>query len=188
MVRPVARWAVALLLALAAFPALAQSAGARPAADVGLVFDMPSLMDHLQGYQGGLGVKLGYGNHAIRLGVNATYSSSTDAVAALVSAAYEYHFLRGNVSPYLGVSLGGGYEREATAVAVTPFSAGILGGAEVYVTPYLSLFAEYAVTLSVSVLAAPVVGLPSLTYIVGTGMGNDSMVGVVIHLLAEAPR
>ena len=80
-----------------------------------------------------------------------------------LSGAYEYHFVKGKVSPYTGVLAG--IEINGVTGNPTTWGSSLVGilGVEVRVLDYLGLFAEYNLRLSISTIRLSTSGWPSAT-------------------------
>lgn len=182
MVRIVAIRRVLAVLAAMAMCAPAVRADADSSPRLGLIFGLASPLQALQPYAGGVGLKAVFGSSALRAGLTASYSSSTDSEALQAETVYEYHLAHGTVSPYVGVLLGGGYQWTAPSGASYLASAGAVAGGEVFLTRYLSVFAEYGLRVDFTFLAGPAGSPAAVSWVAAAGMGNHSMIGVVLYL------
>jgi hypothetical protein len=176
---------VAGLVLLLAF-GVALSAGAQAkktdlgGQKLGIVFNVPNILldvgESSDTPLAGLGLKYWAGDKAalralLEFSLSNPGAGTTTTVFGL-GGAFEYHFIKGKVSPYTGGNLG----LQVTSVtgAATDlllFLGGILG-AEVRVLDYLGLFAEYSLRLTFNE--------PALN--IGLGLGNSGDIGVIIYL------
>ncbi len=160
--------------------------------DVGLIFNTDSILFDLESYQGGVGVELSGDKMAYRLLFDFFYSTESDALDVSLGAAVERRLATGRVTPYAGGSLTLGYGKaddgEVKTVSV-PVTVGGLFGVEVYLLRFLSIFAEYdlSVTMKYDRTESSVGGLESsdttVDWSVQLGPGNQSKIGVVFYFL-----
>ena len=173
-----------------------QAGGKEPASlDVGMIFNVNGLTLDFDSYQGGLGAKIAKDNIAFRLMLDLFYSNSSNAFSLDLSTCFEYHFLDGPISPYLGAYLSAGYavqeftEGTVTSIRSIPLAVGPVFGMEVFIFDFLSLFAEYAVEfeLNISTMEQSIAGSKSSetdsTFVIDTAMGNNSKLGIVLYFL-----
>jgi len=179
------RWiVVGLVLLLALGVALAAGAQAKKmdvgGQRLGIIFNATSLLGTVtqsdDGLSAGLGLKYWLGDKsALRALLEFEYDETgtgTSTTAFGFSGAYEYHFVKGKVSPYTGGLAG----VEITAVTANPTNLalylGAILGAEVRVLDYLGLFGEYNLRLTVDE--------PALN--IGLALGNGAALGVIVYL------
>lgn len=167
--------------------------------DVGLIFNTDTLLLDYESYQGGLGAKLRDGPLAYRVTTDLYLSTISESRAVTVGLALEYHFSNGRLSPYAGGYILGASAKardEATSQDWTEtrtFDLGFGGilGAELYVTRFLSLFAEYDLGLTYSrVTTEDSIGgqlsrAETADWTLDLGVGNESKIGIVIYLYRE---
>ncbi len=149
--------------------------------DLGIIFNINNPLQNLESYQGGLGIKAMFGEHAVRTLVNISFDSTAGSFAVNLGAAYEYHLFPEPVSPYLGLAAKAGYMRQDSNVAVVPISAGAVLGAEIFILDFLSVFAEYEVSFSASWLTDLTSSVTTTNYWLSTGLGNDGKIGIVLY-------
>ena len=136
----------------------------------GLAGDMIAEFD--DGYQGGLGIKVWFGEKsALRGLVDFSRASDTDTTTFGVGAAYEYHLTRTRVSPYLGGLAGLNIDSTAGTTDTVFYVGGMLG-AEFQLVEGVSLFGEYALTFE---FADP-------DFFIDLGLGNNAAVGIIVYL------
>ncbi len=156
--------------------------------EAGIIFDMDTPLHGLESYQGGLGARLSFYPSAVRALVDLQYTSTSGSLAVNLGAVYEYHFLPSPVSPYVGLSLGIGYLQQQPTALLVPLSAGVVVGAEVYVLDYLSVFAEYGISLDYTQVTDLQAQSTSTSWTVGTGMGNGGMIGVTLYFTPSSRK
>jgi hypothetical protein len=165
----------------------------------GLIFNSNNLLN-LESYQAQAGIGIKYrtdDNSAFRFLVDAFYSNSLDTFSSTLGVAYERHFMRGQVSPYWGGLIQGGYLSQTTKTDSDNWtkngsflvSGGLVLGVEFYITGNVSLFAEYGVLLNGTIIntTTSVAGTetktgPTFNYSIDTGLGNDAKLGIIIYL------
>ncbi len=147
---------------------------------LGIIFNVPDILmavgESNDGLMAGLGLKYWLKEKsAVRGLLEFTLlnpGAGTTTTTFGVDAAYEYHFVKGKVSPYTGGIAG----IEIRSVTGNPVTMGlILGGilgVEVRVLDYLGLFAEYNLRIFYSD--------PEFDLVLG--MGNNASLGIVVYL------
>jgi len=187
-----ARWILVILLAAGA-AALAFAADAKPAAppkaapteertsflggrDLGLIFDLIdpfTLGGAGDGVQSGLGAKLWPSDRSVVRGLLDldfhTDPGTTELLLGL-SAAYEYHFLKGKTSPYAGGILG--TQALIGAASNLALYGGGLLGVEVRILESVALFAEYALLFR----------MDEPNFDIELDVGNNANLGVIVYL------
>ena len=179
----------------------AQEAGAKPKElpfIPGFIFSTSNLLFDVDAYMGGFGGKLLYPDYALRVMANVGYRTSPserlDLAAGLI---YQKPlFPRARVTPYYGVGteLGFSYDYWKTDsdnwTETRTFIASVGGilGVEVFILDFLSVFAEYKLSagLSWAGVSQETAGVGTsdskINYEIATGLGNRSMIGVVVYL------
>jgi hypothetical protein len=167
--------------------------------DIGIIFNTDSLLLDYESYQGGIGAKLYDGPLAYRLTTDLYLSTISESRAITLGLGAEYHFSNGRVSPYAGGYVLGSFAKardEATSQSWTETRTidmgfgGILG-VELFVTRFLSLFAEYDLGLTYSSVSTTesIAGQRNTTqtadWTLDLGVGNESKIGIVIYLYRE---
>jgi hypothetical protein len=162
---------------------------------IGIIFNVPSILLDIEGYQTGIGVKIATGKIAFRALADLSYSNASESFKGKAGVAFEYHLSSARVSPYVGGLMTGGFlswksttdEDNWTQYTAVPFTFGAIFGIELRLLPYVSLFAEYEAALEVSrtntkVSADGVVTPdPQTPLTFDTGIGNDSKIGIVVY-------
>jgi hypothetical protein len=168
------------LVSLVALGAGAQGKGGQ-AGNLGIVFNVQSLLMQIaeasDEVTAGVGLKYWLAQKsALRGIVEFAYASNsatnTSSLNLGLSAAYEYHFVKARVSPYVG-GLAGFHVATATG-APNDFAfylAGILG-AEVTLIDSVALFAEYNLRMLFN----------DPNFNLGLTLGNNFQIGLIIYL------
>jgi hypothetical protein len=171
-----------------------------PGRDLGVVFNTKDLLFGLEEYQGGVGIKISGDKMAYRGLVDVFVSSVDSSLALALGAAAEHHLSGGRVSPYLGATLTVEVARlvskdsasdTRTESTSLPVSVGGMFGVEIYATRFLSVFAEYGLSLTLSqtwtIVSTAGVEERSkeLDWWVDTGLGNQSRIGIVAYFAAR---
>jgi hypothetical protein len=179
----------AVLLAASASVVAGQAATGKslPIA-AGMVFNMANPLQGIESYQGGLGAKLKLGNHALRMTLETTYNSSSGSLALNLGGVYEYHFLPGPISPYVGGSFAIGYARQGSTSSMVPLSFGGIAGAEIYILDFLSVFAEYTLSVGYTSVTDTAAATTTGNWSITTGLGNDAMIGVTVYFPPNGKR
>jgi hypothetical protein len=151
--------------------------------DVGLIFNTSSILLDLESYQAGIGLKVGRDKLSFRGLFDLVLNGASDSFSLNGGAALQYYTLPGPVSPYVGGSAGGGYMRQGNAMSMVVLSIGALAGVEVFLFDFLSVFAEYAITADFTISTDLASSLTTFDYLVNTGMGNNSKLGIVIYFM-----
>lgn len=160
---------------------------------LGVIFNTPNILLELDEYQrAGVGLKGFWGDLAVRglLGLN--LDTGRDRFGYTVGSALEYHVLPGRVSPYLGGGLILGWERDDMGpTTLTTFDIGIgpLFGVEFTLTEGLSVFAEYILELRAAYVdGGPMADRDGWNYFLGTELGNQGSLGIVVYFLDHRNR
>jgi hypothetical protein len=145
--------AAAVMAFLGCFAYAAPAAGdAAPEKQIGLLFSLTSLatplLPYSDGFQAGAGVKYWpTKNIATRFllagGVVPSSIDDTSITTLGLSAAGEYHFRPGDISPYLGGVLGLSTLFDSSG-AYLDYCAGVYGGVEIVIVKNFSCFCEYS--------------------------------------------
>ncbi len=164
--------------------------------NTGLIFNINDILLDIESYQGGLGVKHFLNDKiAYRGSLDFSYTDSSDTLILNLGNSIEYHPIKGRVSPYVGGLLDIGliqYKTETdadnwTKVTTIPLSVGPIFGVEVYMFSFLSLFAEYSVTVSYTTtitqlsVAGTVTEDTDSDFGTEIGIGNNSKIGIVLY-------
>lgn len=164
----------------------------------GFIFNTSNLLLDLDSYLGGVGIKLLYPEYTLRLMASVGFQTSTvNTTEVSLGLAYEKPFFRGRISPYTGVCTVLDLTHESLVTDADTWTktmsltgeAGALLGVEVFLADFLSLFAEYELSVSLAwtrisqnsagTLSDPV---DAVNYNVNTGLGNSASIGIVIYL------
>lgn len=164
----------------------------------GFIFNTSNLLLDIDSYQAGVGIKALYDNNiAIRYLGDIFYSNSSNAFSTTLGAAFEKHFRKGRISPYWGGFIEAGYIGQETIEDVNnwtknklfPLSIGGILGVEVFLLEYISVFAEYKLSLkgTISLESSSTFGNVTkneavFNYSIDSGIGNNSSIGIVIYL------
>ena len=165
----------------------------------GFIFNTNNLLLDIESYQAGVGIKvLRDDNVALRLLGDLFYSYSANSFSATLGVTYEKHFKPGRLSPYWGGFLEAGYigqkseginSENWTMNNTFPVSVGAVLGAEFFIMEFLSVFAEYSLSIdslitstSTSVDGDVTKTDPELNFSIDSGIGNSSSLGIVIYL------
>jgi hypothetical protein len=147
---------------------------------LGIIFNATSLLGTItesdDGVSAGLGLKYWLGaKSALRALLEFAYDETgmgTSTMDIGLSAAYEYHFVKGKVSPYTGGIAGLLIETQTGMGTNMIIYLGGLLGAEVRILDFLGLFAEYNLRLTVDE--------PGVNF--ALGLGNAGQIGVIVYL------
>ncbi len=186
-----------LLLGTAAFAAEGKEARIQ---DYGLILEVPDIRLDLESYQGGLGAKFGLRKLALRTFLDLELAPSAGAYAVGAGVALEKHFLPGPVSPYWGGALQLGFSSLKTTIdsqnwdqdLIVPLRLAAIVGVELFILQFLSIYVEYeaalvpTLTVSRSSVGGVVTSDSRLEVSLETGLGNQSMIGVVIYLARKS--
>jgi hypothetical protein len=178
---------------LGAFAANAQTKASSPvqkleiaqgSCDLGLIFNTSSILLDLESYQAGIGLKIGRDKVSFRGLFDLVLNGASDSFSLNAGAAIQYYLLPGSsLAPYIGSSVGGGYMRQGDALSMVVLSVGALAGVEVFLFDFLSVFAEYAITGDFTFSTDIPSSQTTFDYLVDTGMGNKSKLGIVIYFM-----
>lgn len=163
---------------------------------LGFIFNAPSVLLDIESYQSGIGAILALDQIAFRVLADLYYADSANSFSGTTGAAFEYHLANARVSPYVGAFFDVGYtsqtvvtdEENSTKNTSMPISGGLIGGAELKLTRFLSLFAEYQIAITitrtntVSTVAGVATEAPQTAFVLDTGIGNDSKIGIIVYL------
>lgn len=141
-------------------------------------------------------MKIGGEKYTYRFLLDLLINTGFSPFSISAGAALEKHFISGPISLYWGGLVEVGFtnlknEIDAdnwTQATTVPFTLGGILGIELFVFEFLSLFVEYNLKLSFAfnINKTSVAGSVSkdneFTYNLDLGMGNNSMIGIVIYL------
>jgi hypothetical protein len=168
--------------------------------DYGLIVEVPDIRLDVESYQGGLGAKFGLRRLALRTFLDLELAPTAEAYAIGAGVALEKHFLPGPVSPYWGGVVQLGFSSLTTTIdsqnwdqdLIVPLRLGAILGVELFILEFLSIYVEYEAALvpTLTVSRSSVGGVVSsdsqLDISLQTGLGNQSMIGVVIYLARKS--
>jgi hypothetical protein len=167
--------------------------------DFGVIFNTNDILMDLESYQGGLGVKIGLKKSTLRVTTDLLMDTwvPPDTFSLTIGGVLEKHLLPGPLSPYWGPSVRMGFtslmdrtdaDNWTQNIAWEILSAGIVGGIELFIFDFLSVFAEYNLALNVGmnierVSSAGAISTTSeFAYNLDLGMGNSAKIGIVVYL------
>jgi hypothetical protein len=174
--------------------------GPRPRAgsvDLGMIVNAPDILLDIEGYQGGVGIKAGLQGFVLRGMLDILVNTGFSPVSVSLQGAFEKHFWLPPVSPYWGGLAEVGFtsltnrvdEDNWTQYTVVPVSLGAVAGIEIFLFEFLSVFVEYelrvefAGTVTKSSVAGTLTSDTDFSYKLDLGLGNSSMIGIVIYFL-----
>jgi hypothetical protein len=163
---------------------------------VGFIFSSEDILLGLDDYNGGVGIKLLLPTISLRFMADFGYSNSADIISGDLGVTLEKRIREGRIIPYFGGGVQLGIERERaesdadnwTNQLTFPFSASGILGVEVFITEFLSVFAEYQLALQFIAMNTEqsVNGTKTEStnwnWDVGTGLGNSGRIGIVVYL------
>jgi hypothetical protein len=167
--------------------------------DLGVVFNTPTILLDIESYQGGIGVKIGSGMLVLRGMLDILVNTRLNPVSLSLQAVIEKHLSARSLSPYWGGLLELGItsvttqldQQHWTQLITLPVSVGAVCGVEIFLLDFLSVFLEYEVALDIGLninrqgAGGSVSSTTELTYKFDLGLGNSSMIGVVIYILRQ---
>ena len=168
--------------------------------DLGLIFNVGDILLDVESYQAGFGGKRRAEAAALRGLLDLVLSTSSGTWAAYPGLVAEFHLLDGPISPYLGAGLDFGIIRQRTETGPDDWSrtltylagtGGILG-VEVFLFDFLSVFAEYELSVDVSRIVTTTSVASAITETVsndltaGLGIGNEAKLGIVVYVRRRA--
>lgn len=161
---------------------------------LGIIFNTPSILLELDEYQSaGIGLKAFWQELAARALMALNYESGREILGFTFGGAIEYHLLPNRVSPYLGGALTLGYRYDGwgpTTLREFELTVGPLFGVELAVLDGLSVFAEYSLRFAAA--HARTSGAAgdesSWNYFLGTELGNQGSLGIVVYFLDRRNR
>ena len=160
---------------------------------IGIVFNTPSILLELEEYRSaGVGVKGVWDNIAVRGLVGLAFNTNNDLFGLAVGSALEFHRAPGLVSPYFGAELLLEYLRDKVGTSTSSsfgMSIGPLFGVEVAPFDIISIFAEYTLAFSAvySSTSGPAGSDERWNYAIGTGLGNQGSIGIIVYFLDRRP-
>jgi len=166
--------------------------------DLGILFSTNDVFFDLEGYQQGVGVKIGFDKWKLRGMVDILVNNGLDPFSISLGGVLERHILPGPLSVYAGPSLETGItvstdETDADnwtqAIALPLLNFGGVFGIEVFVFDFLSVVVEYQATLALGLnidrisTAGLVSSTREFTYKFDVGLGNNGKFGIVFYLM-----
>lgn len=200
------RWLCLVLLAVSVSPLLPAQRGSvgpgkTPIAgerDIGILFSTNDLLFGLEGYQQGVGVKVGVDKWMFRGMVDILLNNGFNPFSISLGGVLERHFLPGPMSVYWGPSLETGItiSKDKTdadnwiqSIALPLLTVGGVFGIEVFIFDFLSVFVEYQASLAFDLnisrisTAGSVSSTTEFACKLETGLGNNGMFGIVFYLM-----
>jgi hypothetical protein len=169
--------------------------------DVGVIFNTDDILLDLEGYQGGLGAKIGLNKSMLRVMADILLNTELDPFSLTIGAVLEKHVLPGPVSVYWGPSARMGFttlfldktdaDNWSQLLTWEVLSAGIVGGIELFLFDFLSVFVEYNLALTLNMnfnrvsTARSVNTTAELAYNLDLGLGNSTMFGIVVYFIRK---
>ncbi len=181
------------LFAGAGAQAQAKTAGMR----FGMLFSVTGIT--LEDLQGGFGASLTMDAMRFRAAADARFKDSNinpDELDLGLTGVFEYHLLKGQVSPYVGGFLGYRFEMDRNTVDAANWTANIdhiigggpLAGVEFFILDNLSFFAEYELAFNVTFPIATVCTDGAVTdtpqemeFLMDARLGNGAMLGITVY-------
>lgn len=155
----------------------------------GIIFNTSNLLLDIDEYQSGVGLKLRSESYSVRALLKLRYESGNNTFESNFGLALEKPFFSGMISPYWGISIAGGFEQNDFSTQERTTITGDLSalfGTEVYIFDFLSVFAEYKLGTTISrvktVNKTTDESSANLNYQIGSELGNNGSIGVVIYL------
>ena len=162
----------------------------------GFIFNTSTILFDIDSYQGGFGGKIRFPRWSIRTLLDFGYSSAYNAYEVGVGILYQRPFLIGRIEPYWGSFADFHYERERIDTDIDNFmqvgtlktTAGGVLGLELFIFDFISVFAEYQLSLGLgwTTVQQSIDGTltenNSMNYIAGVDVGNDASLGLVIYV------
>ncbi len=153
---------------------------------VGIIFNVGDILQGIDSYQGGIGIKYKR-NEKIswRFLLDFYYDSAAYLTSVNTGIAYEKHFYDTRISPYIGGELKPGIiyykpENSTNSETTIPLKLNGIFGVEIYLTEFLSLFAEYSLGAQYT-FTNPEVGSNNSRLIIESGLGNSGKIGVTVY-------
>ena len=156
---------------------------------LGIIFNIGNILEGVDSYQGGFGVKYINDNRHWRFLVDLIYDHEANLFSTALGATREYHFMTGPISPYYGWSIGTGYtylysEAYEQTEMTFPLNVAAVFGIELYLNSFISVFAEYALGAEYVYRNTTSKIFPNYTqtdFIINTGLGNAQKIGLTIY-------
>jgi len=168
--------------------------------DLGILFNTNDLLLDLEGFQGGVGVKVNLNDWMVRGTADLVLSNQLDPLLLSLGAVLEHHLWPGPISVYWGPAAELGFitillsktdDDNWTRTSSVPLSLGCVFGIELFLFEALSVFVEYQAALELGIsrtrvsTAGSVSSTAEFNYNVDVGMGNNAMFGIVFYLLRK---
>jgi hypothetical protein len=166
--------------------------GKEPVLAQGIIFNSQIPLNFISSYEGGIGYKLAnlrLGNiyFNLRFLLSLEITDGFDDFQTKIGASIELPFLKPSwLNPYCGLVLEGGIDRlRSSLVDLTNivYSIKALLGIEFFVLDYLSIFAEYALSLDMTTEIDYGSGSPVTTtsWQIASGVGNSASIGIILY-------
>ena len=166
--------------------------------DLGILFNTNDILLDLEGFQGGVGAKIGIRAWMLRATADVVLNTDADPFSISLGGVLEKHLWPGPLSLYWGPAVETGYttillfktdDDNWSRTHTVPLSLGCVFGVELFVFRFLSVFVEYqgavelGLTTTSTSTAGSVTSSTEFTYALDVGMGNNAMFGIVIYLM-----
>jgi hypothetical protein len=186
---------IVLCLSGVALAAHAQGTGAagnlspaKGANDIGLIFNAGNILLGPESYQAGLGLKVGWGNIALRGLLDLAVNGSSASFSVNGGAVVEYHLSPPPISPYVGGYAKVGYMQPDAFTSIVPLSTGAIAGVEVFISDFLSVFVEYNLAADFTLTTNLQTAQATFDYLIDTRLGNDSKLGIVLYFMRAGAK
>lgn len=164
----------------------------------GILFSTNDLLLDIEGFQGGVGAKIGFESWTLRGTADLLISTAFDPFSISLGAVLEKQLWPGPLSVYWGplaetgfttISLFKTDDDNWSRSSTLPLSLGCVFGVELFLFEFLSVFLEYQAALDLGLnitrisTSGTVTSTTEFTYSLDIGMGNNAMFGIVFYLM-----
>jgi hypothetical protein len=156
--------------------------------DIGVIFNVSSILLDLESYQAGLGAKIGWDNMAVRGMLDLVLNGSSGSFSSKIGGTYQYYLSPGSMRPYVGGSLALGFMHQRGVITMGTLSIAPVAGVELFLFDFLSVFAEYELSLDLTLSTDLATSQTTFDYLIDTGMGNNSRIGIVVYLMRATKK
>lgn len=160
---------------------------------IGLVFNVGNVLEGIESYQGGIGIKYIKDKTHWRFLYDIYYDYGSELFSNTFGVAQEYHTRTDKISPFLGWAINSGFNyikyTQYSSTKITeitiPIQLSGLFGIEWYLNEFISLSAEYTIGVKYSFTtynSSATENEIKNSLVINTGLGNSGKIGLTIYL------
>lgn len=155
----------------------------------GIIFNIGNILEGVESYQGGVGLKYDREQIHWRFLLDLYYDYGSNLFSSSIGASREYPLTADIISPYFGYNISTGFtynknESYDQKEFTIPVNLSALFGCTWQLTDFLSVFAEYSLGIEYifsSIISPYLEDEIESNIIINTGLGNSGKIGIIIY-------